>query len=102
MLKSLMTNREYQVKNASLAREKLLSYTSIIRFGWWNQTSSAGDWDGYFVQKIKSEYYLIRFSQTNNYPHSGFTLNTGGILAQSNYELPEEEIFEILKENDQY
>ena len=41
------------------------------------QTSSAGDWSGYFIQQIgKNKFVAIGFSQENNYPGAGFTLYT--------------------------
>ena len=37
----------------------------VVRAELWNMTSSAGDWDGYFVQKYKGRYWLILFWQEN-------------------------------------
>jgi hypothetical protein len=52
-------------------------YPSGIYYEFMNTTSSAGDWDGFLVQKLgKNKAVAIRFSQQNNYPDDGFTLYT--------------------------
>lgn len=67
----------------------------VVDCEYYNTTSSSGDWDGWFVQKVGGTYYLIGFSQENNWPISGFTLNTGEILATSNTPFEEEDIWDI-------
>ena len=52
-------------------------HPSILRMVIVNTTSSAGDWDGFLIQKLgKNKAVAIGFSQQNNYPSAGFTLYT--------------------------
>lgn len=52
-------------------------HKSILGFFPMNMTSSAGDWSGFFLQKVgKNTVYAIGYDQENNYPHEGFTLYT--------------------------
>lgn len=64
-------------------REELKNYKSVVQAEYIETTSSAGDWSGYFVQKIGNYYYYISFSQENNFPQSGFILHTGNVFAKS-------------------
>ena len=58
---------EYQEKHASILRTVIM-----------DKTSSAGDWGGFFIQKIgKNRCAAISFYQENNYPNDGFILYTG-------------------------
>lgn len=53
-------------------------YPSVVRHEFMNTTSSAGDWDGFLIQRTGSRSAVaIPFWQENNYPNSGFTLRTG-------------------------
>ena len=73
----ILTNREYQVNGTWYApQKKLESFKSVVKVELTDTTSSAGDWDGYFVQKVGRKWYLIFFTQENNYPNEGFTLRT--------------------------
>ena len=64
----------------------------------WNMTSSAGDWDGYFVQKHNNHYYLVMWNQENDgIGKPTFTLNTGDIVARFKEEPTREEIVEIVQ-----
>ena len=82
MLKSVLENREYKVEgNWYAPRNKIVEFPSVVDAILWDTTSSGGDWSGYFVQKIKQNFYLIPFSQDNNYPRGGFTLYTGSVIA---------------------
>jgi len=84
MLKSVLTNREYQIKGNWYAPIKhLQDFKSVVLSDFWHTSSSAGDWDGWLMQKINNEYFLIPFFQENNWPRGGFTLTTGDILASS-------------------
>lgn len=77
MNKALLCSREWNVPgNWYEPQKKLESFKSVCRVEYENQSSSAGDWDGYFVQKLGRKWYLILFSQENNYPNEGFTLRT--------------------------
>lgn len=53
-------------------------YPSVMRMVLMDQTSSAGDWSGFLIQRTGSKSAVaIPFWQENNYPNSGFTLHTG-------------------------
>ena len=79
MFKGLLTYRNYNVpENNWYAPQKFLkSFPSVVEAEYINTTSSAGDWDGYLIQKIGNRYHVIFFFQENNYPGGGFTLTTG-------------------------
>jgi hypothetical protein len=51
-------------------------FTSVKCVNFTNTSSSAGDWEGYIVQKINNRSYVISFWQENNYPYKGFTIHT--------------------------
>ena len=52
-------------------------YPSVIATELVDMTSSAGDWNGFLIQKTgKNSFVAIGFSQYNNYPHHGFMLGT--------------------------
>lgn len=95
----ILQNREYQVKNSSEVREILTNFKSVKEFDWINISSSAGDWQGYIIQKLNNRKYLIIFGCENNYPHSGFTLRTNPPLASWVGDLSEEEIYNIIEES---
>ena len=99
MIKSmLLVNREWQMNREDSTHVKMLSFPSVKNFGWWNQTSSAGDWEGYIIQKINGRFFLIPVFRENNYPHAGFTLTTGNIFAEFETMPNQGEIYEILQE----
>jgi len=76
-MKNLLTNKELKVKDNWYGAEKLLKgYKSVVKVELTNTSSSAGDWDGYFIQKLNNRFYFIPFSQENNFPKMGFTLYT--------------------------
>ena len=72
----LLLNRKIHVKGTWYATQKYLeeSYSSVKKVEFTDTTSSAGDWSGYFVQKVGLYYYLIPFSQENE--GDGFTIHT--------------------------
>ena len=52
-------------------------HKSIIRIEIMDNTSSAGDWSGFILQKTgKNTVHAIGFSQENCHPHDGFMLYT--------------------------
>ena len=52
-------------------------YPSVMRMVLVDQTSSAGDWNGFLIQKTgPKRAQCIGFEQVNNYPRDGFTLYT--------------------------
>ena len=93
----LLCGREWNVAGNWFAPlKKLESFKSVLLVEYYNQSSSAGDWDGFFVQKLGGKYFLIMFAQENNYPNEGFTLRTGSILmAEGNYQPSLEECYKI-------
>jgi len=52
-------------------------YPSILQVVLVDQTSSAGDWNGFIIQRTgKNRAQCIGFEQVNNWPRDGFTLYT--------------------------
>ena len=52
-------------------------YRSVVATELMDMTSSAGDWEGFIIQKTgKYAFKAIGFYQENCYPHAGFTLYT--------------------------
>lgn len=58
------------------AHDLFEKFVSIVGVRLTNISSSAGDWDGFIVQKINNRSYVIPFWQENNYPYRGFTIHT--------------------------
>lgn len=84
---NLLTNREFFVEKDWFASVRhLLKHKSVIEAKFFDTTSSAGDWDGLIVQKLKyglrSWYYIIPFCQENNYPRNGYTVRTGNVFCR--------------------
>ena len=78
----LLTNVEFHTDTnnwyAPLA-EFWGSHKSVHTAEYMDQTSSAGDWSGFIVQRTgKKKVHAIGFSQENSYPGAGFTLRTCG------------------------
>ena len=74
-----MLNECRDVEGAWYAPEEWLAeQRDIKRVELWDTTSSAGDWDGYFVQKYNKKFYLILFWQENISWTRCFRLYTGG------------------------
>lgn len=98
---ALLLDREWEVEGTWYAPQKFLSenYTTVVRSELWNTSSSAGDWDGYFVQRQGSRYYLIIFWQENMACTPYFRLHTGERpIASFKYE-PTKELCEMIMEN---
>lgn len=100
-MKQLLLNREYQVEGhwnrpRAFLTENFKSVESAVLM---QTSSSAGDWEGVFVQKLHGTYYVIPFSQENNYPSSGFTLRThDDIIASSRLPFTQQELEVIYSE----
>lgn len=101
--KSLLLEREFNTsdydvrQNWYAAREILNAYKSVQSVRFTETCSSAGDWGGYFVQKIGKRSYVILFNQENNYPRSGFTVWTARIPTLSYVgDMPEDEITQAI------
>jgi hypothetical protein len=78
-------------------REYFQRFASVKDVEIFNTTSSAGDWEGYIVQKIGKRSYVIMFSQENNYPYAGFTARTDDRpLISFEGEMDSDEIGEII------
>lgn len=76
-MNNLLTNRQYHVEGTWYAPQEFLqSFKSVARVEYTEQTSSAGDWTGYFLQKRLNTYHIILFWQTNSFPASGFDITT--------------------------
>jgi hypothetical protein len=101
-MNNLLVNRQYNVLGNWYAPQHFLdeNFKSVVKSDYWHDSSSSGDWDGYFVQKIGNISYLIRFSQENNYPRWGFTLYTGNVLAFVKGDMTDEFIYALLEEDD--
>jgi len=90
MDKRLLTNRVYNsadypdIKDNWYAIQEILEkYVSVKYTFLYDTCSSAGDWQGFFIQYLNKNYYLIQFNQENNYPRCGFTGFTGDIVCKS-------------------
>lgn len=81
----LLTNKEFTTQgNWYSPRRKLNEYLSVVYVEYIDQTSSAGDWNGFFIQHTRGNYYVIKLSQENNFPKDGFTLFTGDLWMKVN------------------
>ena len=84
-MNNILINRKYNINQGKVGwyspRDFINDFASVQKVDFWDTMSSAGDWGGYFIQKIKNTSYLIPFSQLNNYPKNGYTLFTGEIIA---------------------
>lgn len=83
MDKRLLLSREWNTADYKdlprswYAPEQLLERFKSVQYAYLTETcSSAGDWQGFIVQKIGKMSYVIMFDQTNNYPSAGFTVCT--------------------------
>lgn len=100
MNKRLLTNREYQALGSWYAGRELLKVkapVSIVACDYYDTTSSAGDWSGYLLQKLGGKYYLIAWSQSNNWPSGGYTVSTGDLIAEYDNQPTEEDILEAIE-----
>lgn len=75
-----LTGRTYRTETNNWyapSREFSEKHKSVEAMELMDTTSSAGDWEGFLIQKIgKNTMVAIGFYQENNYPHAGFTLYT--------------------------
>ena len=106
-MNNLLTEHEYLIDRDNpderyvtwySALHKLESFKSVVDADWTNTCSSAGDWDGYVVQRINGRNYLIPISQENNYPCPGYTLYTGRLLASWIGEYNKDDAINILSD----
>ena len=98
---ALLLDREWEVEGTWYAPQRFLTekYSTVVRAELWNTTSSAGDWDGYFVQRNGNRYYLIIFWQENIAWTPYFRLHTNERPIASFKEEPTREMCEIYVEN---
>lgn len=74
----LLTGRRFHVDGTWYApSEALMQKASVVKTVLMDTTSSAGDWNGYLVQKRHRMYYAIPFIQENSCPGPGFDVTTG-------------------------
>lgn len=87
-----------QIDGTWYAPEEWLSeHSSVVMSGYWNESSSAGDWSGYFVQKFGSKYGLFLFSQENR--KSGFWLEIQErAIGVANQKLTSAEVLDFLND----
>lgn len=99
----LLLNECRDVQGTWYAPAKWLAeQRDVVRAELWNTTSSAGDWDGYFVQKYKGRYWLILFWQENQAWTPYFRLTTAGnAFASLDYEPTKQECDTIRQEWEQ-
>lgn len=98
--KQLLLEREFKVNgNWHSILNKLREFKSVEFANFFDTTSSAGDWGGFIVQKIKDVRYLILFYQENNFPRSGFTITTESHpLSKWNGLLQPHDVLEIISD----
>lgn len=85
----MLTNREFNIiGKCSASIDFLKSYKSVVKAEFIDTTSSGGDWNGFFVQKIYGNYYLIPFSQEPKF----------AVLEMSIYTFEPIEVFKELPE----
>ena len=103
MNKRLLTNRVINTANfPDLPRswyapsEYLQRFASVKQCELTSTCSSAGDWEGYIVQRFGGWGYVIPFSQENNYPRAGFTLHTHNLAISFRGEMTDAEICDAL------
>lgn len=76
MLNQLL-DREYVIDGDWYQPSKHLeSIKSVIKVELIDIRSNSGDWNGVFFQHIGIKVFVIRFSQKNRYPKSGYNLYT--------------------------
>jgi hypothetical protein len=97
MRNDLITDREFFVEGTWYAPlERLRQFKSVVYATHLNTTSSAGDWDGFFIQRIGRHFHVIPFYQENACPLHGFKFYTGEVLfIEKDLELTMEEINRI-------
>lgn len=81
--------------NWNSPREWLSNHKSVLMADYYDQTSSAGDWSGYFVQKIGGKYGLFLFSQENRWPLGGYNLNINENTIGFCFEKPNKKTVEL-------
>lgn len=81
-------------------KEWLSEHSSVVMSGYYDQTSSAGDWSGYFVQKFGNKYGLFLFIQENQWPNkNGFWLEIQErAVGVANQKLTRNEVMDFLND----
>ena len=100
-MNNILTNREYNINQGRVnwysPSEFIRDFQSVVKVELFDTMSSAGDWSGYFIQKIKDNSYLIPFSQENNYPRYGYTLYTGNVILSWKGEISQDDINDTMQ-----
>ncbi len=68
---------------------------NVIDADYINTSSSAGDWDGYFIKQLKTGFNLFLFSQENRWPRGGYNLYTNKPVASFKSRPTPEEVSEV-------
>jgi hypothetical protein len=90
-----------QINGTWYAPEVWLSeHRGVVMSGYYDQSSSAGDWSGYFVQKFGNKYGLFLFSQENQWPNkNGFWLEIQErAIGVANQKLTRAEVLDFLND----
>ena len=80
----------------------LQDYKPVIWADYTDTTSSAGDWGGCMLVKIRRYYYLVPFNQESRYPYYGYRLYTGKpiIRYENKPDDPIDDYIEYLKDQE--
>lgn len=71
--------------------EYLERQESVVMAELMNTCNSAGSWEGLFVYSDGDCYYVIAYSQENNYPRGGYTLFTEELPVATFSKMPQKE-----------
>lgn len=96
----LLLNKEYEIEGTWYAPVRYLrdNFKSVVKAELYNTTSSCGDWDGWFVQKVGRKYYVITFSQ-EVVPWTGYyKLYTGNMAWEFDFNPDKEVCNELMDE----
>jgi hypothetical protein len=93
-----LADKEFHVEgNWYAPKKEIEQYSSVVKVLMYNTTSSAGDWQGIFIQKMgKKRYDVLLFSQENCFPNgSGFNVHTS-LFCQCQSILSDDEICKLI------
>lgn len=95
---NILQNRTFKTNGWMDAKDKFNKYPSVEMADYFDTSSSAGDWNGYVVQRINRYYYIIPFSQSNNYPYYGYTIQTAKPIVRLDHKPTAEMVWEYIEE----
>lgn len=98
MKSELLINKQWDIEGNWYSPVNYLRESpEVVRAELINTMSSAGDWEGYILQSHGGKFYLIPFSQENNWPRSyGFSVYTGESLAEFDHKPSADECDEVI------